>query len=168
MRPFLLILLLHLVSFADAETVLSMSAPRATAGGSIELVMTITNSDASTLTMELPEHFHFRLETPTAVSTLSTRWRNVAMAVSIDARCSCSVTSSWVATQPPPGIGARNTLIKRPSVSLSTRLETVSSECLFSVANRSCFDVARRPLEIRCRMMASCEAPGAASSGGRA
>ena len=58
------------------------------------------------------------VQSPTVVSTLSTRWRNDAMAESTESRCACSVTSSWVATQPPPGIGARTTLIRRPSVEL--------------------------------------------------
>ena len=95
------------------------------------------------------------VESLTVVSTLSTRWRNEAMAESIESRCACSVTSSWVATQPPPGIGARTTLIRRPSASLSIRLDKVSNDWFFSASICSCFDFARIPLAMRCWMMAS-------------
>ncbi len=70
MRHLLITILLMSSTVAHAETVLSTIGPRATAGGPIELVLTITNADASTLTMELPEQLHVKLETPTAVSTL--------------------------------------------------------------------------------------------------
>ncbi len=70
MRQLLIATLLLPLWAAKAETVLSMTGPRATAGGPVELVMTIMNAGDSALTMELPEHVHVRLETPTAVSTL--------------------------------------------------------------------------------------------------
>lgn len=54
----------------QAEVVLSSASPRAVAGSSMELVITITNDTAVEAPIDVPEQIHLRLETPTAVSTI--------------------------------------------------------------------------------------------------
>jgi phospholipase A1 len=70
MRALFSALLLLAASFSRADIVLSTSSPRVPAGGSLELVMTITNDEPQPMTLELPENIHVRLETAAAVSTL--------------------------------------------------------------------------------------------------
>ncbi len=70
MRALLFAFLLLAASFSRADIVLSTSSPRVAAGGALELVMTITNDEAQSLTLELPQNIHIRLDTASAVSTL--------------------------------------------------------------------------------------------------
>ncbi len=95
------------------------------------------------------------------------------MAESTTMRWSWSVTSSWIATHPPFGMGSRVTLMTRPSVSLSIRLDILSVACLvrfssFSCAAESVFSPARIPCVTRCLIITSCGVPGVTSSGGSA
>lgn len=72
MRQFIATAVLVFNAFAvHAEAVLSADSAVATAGTPFTLVMTLTNDDDSSLTMELPELVRVRLETPTAVTTLA-------------------------------------------------------------------------------------------------
>ena len=70
MRAFFSALPLLAAPFAHADIVLSTPSPRVPAGGSLELVMTITNDEPQPLTLDLPASIHVRLDTSSAVSTL--------------------------------------------------------------------------------------------------
>ncbi|HWJ06206.1 MAG TPA: phospholipase A [Steroidobacteraceae bacterium] len=71
MRQFVVfVLLASIASAASAEAVLSVAEPRAAAGGPLEIVITITNDDATPLVVELPDRLHFRVETTSSVATV--------------------------------------------------------------------------------------------------
>jgi outer membrane phospholipase A len=55
---------------ARADIILSSATPHVAAGGAMDLKLTITNSSAEPLTIELPTPLHLRLETASAVSII--------------------------------------------------------------------------------------------------
>lgn len=70
MRTMFLLLAVCVSTAAAADVTLSSSQVRFSAGGVVDLIMTITNDSAESLRVDLPERVHVRLETPQAVSTL--------------------------------------------------------------------------------------------------
>lgn len=114
----------------------------------------------------------------TLLSSLSTRWRKLAMALSMTARrpssscievvaiaaTCCSVMSAWVATQPPSPIGRLVIAMKRPSSSrtwlIVLPLATLVSR---SAMYWSRFQV-KFPILMRWSIRSRSETPGVVSS----
>ena len=117
----------------------------------------------------------------TLFSTFSTRARKPAMASSISARRlsaasidvwfssarRCSVTSSWVATQPPSGIGRLASAMKRPSCSRTLVMVLPLAMLLSRSAMYWSMSPEKLPIRMRCSSSSRSDAPGRVTSGVR-
>jgi outer membrane phospholipase A len=143
MRQILKILLLALpASAASAEAVLSVAETRPAAGEPLEIVITITNDDATPLVVELPDRLHFRVETASSVATVEfTPDRTGALAIAPSGFAKVRVRGSL-----PAGLAGQATLTST-GLSANPLLLHVDQAPATSPVRAASTDVGRRQNE---------------------